>query len=38
MTDEQWIAWNAADGDTWYTSVEQTFGLDARKPKTQSAG
>jgi NAD(P)-dependent dehydrogenase (short-subunit alcohol dehydrogenase family) len=38
MTDEQWIEWNAADDDTWYTNVEQTFGLDARKPKVQSAG
>ena len=38
MTDEQWIEWNAADDDTWYTNVEQTFGLQARKPKAQSAG
>ncbi len=38
MTDEQWVEWNAADDDTWYASVEQTFGLDARRPKTKSAG
>jgi len=38
MSDEQWVAWNAADDDTWYTNVEQTFGLKARRPKTQSAG
>ncbi len=38
MTDEQWVEWNAADDDTWYTSVEQTFGLNARQPKTRSAG
>ncbi len=38
MTDEQWVEWNAVDDDTWYTNVQQTFGLDARKPKAQSAG
>jgi NAD(P)-dependent dehydrogenase (short-subunit alcohol dehydrogenase family) len=38
MTDEQWVEWNAADDDTWYTNVEQTFGLKARRPKTQSVG
>jgi hypothetical protein len=38
MTDEQWVEWNAADDDTWYTNVEQTFGLKARRPKAQSAG
>jgi NAD(P)-dependent dehydrogenase (short-subunit alcohol dehydrogenase family) len=38
MTDEQWIEWNAADDDTWYSNVEQTFGLDARRAKAQSAG
>ncbi|MEO5823856.1 MAG: SDR family oxidoreductase [Vicinamibacteraceae bacterium] len=38
MTDEQWIEWNAADDDTWYANVKQTFGLDARRPQTQSAG
>jgi NAD(P)-dependent dehydrogenase (short-subunit alcohol dehydrogenase family) len=38
MTDEQWIEWNAAEEDTWYTNVEQTFGLKARKAKAQSAG
>jgi len=38
MTDEQWTDWNAADDDTWYANVEQTFGLKARRPKTQSAG
>jgi hypothetical protein len=30
MTDEQWIAWNAQDDDSWYRQVELEFGLDAR--------
>lgn len=30
MTDEEWIDWNAADDDTWYASVQEDFGLDAR--------
>jgi len=37
MTDEQWVEWNAADDDTWYANVKQTFGLDARRTKAQSA-
>lgn len=31
MTDEQWIEWNAADDETWYQNVTESFGLDARK-------
>lgn len=38
MTDEQWVEWNAADDETWYTNVEQTFGLDARKAWVQPPG
>lgn len=34
MTDEQWINWNAADDDTWYANVSESFGLDARKRAT----
>jgi NAD(P)-dependent dehydrogenase (short-subunit alcohol dehydrogenase family) len=30
MTDEQWIEWGAADDETWYNNVKQTFGIDAR--------
>lgn len=30
MTDEEWIDWNAADDETWYASVQDDFGLDAR--------
>lgn len=30
MTDEQWVDWNAADDDTWYDAVQESFGLDAR--------
>jgi NAD(P)-dependent dehydrogenase (short-subunit alcohol dehydrogenase family) len=30
MSDEQWVDWNAAKDEDWYTAVETTFGLDAR--------
>ena len=30
MTDEQWVALNASDDETWYRSLERDFGLDAR--------
>lgn len=30
MTDEQWTDWNAADDETWYQNVSDSFGLDAR--------
>ena len=30
MSDEQWVQWNAADDDTWYSTVERDFGLKAR--------
>jgi NAD(P)-dependent dehydrogenase (short-subunit alcohol dehydrogenase family) len=33
MTDEEWIALNATDDDTWYRRIESDFGLDTR-PKT----
>lgn len=31
MSDEQWVDWNASSEEEWYKSVEQDFGLDARK-------
>jgi len=31
MSDEEWVGWGAADDESWYASVEQDFGLDARK-------
>jgi NAD(P)-dependent dehydrogenase (short-subunit alcohol dehydrogenase family) len=31
MSDEQWVDWNAANDEDWYKSVEQDFGLNARK-------
>lgn len=30
MTDEQWVDWNAAEDDSWYDAVQESFGLDAR--------
>lgn len=30
MTDEQWVDWNAANDETWYNAVQESFGLDAR--------
>jgi NAD(P)-dependent dehydrogenase (short-subunit alcohol dehydrogenase family) len=30
MTDEEWVDLNAADDDTWYTRVEQDFGMAVR--------
>ncbi|HMK29852.1 MAG TPA: SDR family oxidoreductase [Terriglobales bacterium] len=30
MTDEQWVALNASDDETWYRSLERDFGLDTR--------
>jgi NAD(P)-dependent dehydrogenase (short-subunit alcohol dehydrogenase family) len=30
MNDEDWVNWGAADDDTWYQSVQDDFGLDAR--------
>jgi NAD(P)-dependent dehydrogenase (short-subunit alcohol dehydrogenase family) len=30
MTDEQWIALNAADDETWYTTLERDFGFSVR--------
>jgi NAD(P)-dependent dehydrogenase (short-subunit alcohol dehydrogenase family) len=32
MTDEQWVALNAADDDTWYSQMERDFGM-AIRPK-----
>ena len=31
MTDEEWVDWNAANDADWYETVENTFGLNARK-------
>jgi NAD(P)-dependent dehydrogenase (short-subunit alcohol dehydrogenase family) len=33
MTDEEWVALNGADDDTWYQRVERDFGM-AIRPKT----
>ena len=33
MTDEQWVALNAADDDTWYSQMERDFGM-AIRPKS----
>lgn len=30
MTDEEWVAWHAADDDTWYDALESDVGMDAR--------
>ena len=34
MTDEQWVDWNAMNDEDWYSSVESTFGLNARQEHT----
>ncbi|MEB2780040.1 SDR family oxidoreductase [Algoriphagus sp. C2-6-M1] len=31
MTDEEWINWNSVSDEDWYTAVEETFGLMARR-------
>ncbi len=31
MTDEEWIDWNSVSDEEWYTAVEQTFGLMAKR-------
>ncbi|MEB2774179.1 SDR family oxidoreductase [Algoriphagus sp. D3-2-R+10] len=31
MTDEEWINWNSVSDEEWYTAVEETFGLMARR-------
>ncbi|MGA9042100.1 MAG: SDR family oxidoreductase [Terriglobales bacterium] len=33
MTDEQWVALNAADDDTWYSQMERDFGMAIRPKK-----
>ena len=33
MNDEEWVNWNAATDDEWYTAVENSFGLNAREVK-----
>ena len=30
MTDEEWVDWAATDDESWYSAVENDFGLDAR--------
>jgi len=34
MSDEEWVAYNASDDETYYKSFERDFGLDAR-PKVE---
>ncbi len=29
-SDEAWVAWGAADNESWYAGVENDFGIDAR--------
>ena len=31
MTDEEWVAWGAAQDEEWYASVERDFGMNARR-------
>lgn len=31
MTDEEWVAWGAAQDEEWYASVERDFGINARR-------
>lgn len=31
MTDEEWVDWGATDDESWYASLQQDFGLDARR-------
>jgi NAD(P)-dependent dehydrogenase (short-subunit alcohol dehydrogenase family) len=38
MMDEEWIAWNAQDDESWYRHVERDFGLDARPQPHAGAG
>jgi NAD(P)-dependent dehydrogenase (short-subunit alcohol dehydrogenase family) len=38
MTDEQWIAWNAQDDESWYQQVERDFGLNARPQPQAGSG
>jgi NAD(P)-dependent dehydrogenase (short-subunit alcohol dehydrogenase family) len=33
MTDEQWVALNAADDETWHTTLERDFGFSVRPQK-----
>ena len=30
MTDEEWVDWNAANDEDWFSAVEHDFGLNAR--------
>lgn len=34
MTDEEWVAWHAADDETWYDALESDVGMDARQHGT----
>jgi hypothetical protein len=34
MTDEEWVAHNASDDETFFANFERDFGLDAR-PKLE---
>lgn len=31
LSDEEWVAWGAADDDAWYEAVRRDFGIDARQ-------
>ncbi len=33
MTDEEWVALNASDDETWYRRIEHDFGMDTRPGK-----
>lgn len=33
MNDEQWVDWGAADDETWYRNVKQTFGMDIKSTR-----
>lgn len=36
MTDEEWVALNGVDEDTWYNTMQSSFGMDLR-PKEDAA-
>jgi NAD(P)-dependent dehydrogenase (short-subunit alcohol dehydrogenase family) len=33
MTDEEWVALNGSDDETWYQQLERDFGMNARPEK-----
>jgi NAD(P)-dependent dehydrogenase (short-subunit alcohol dehydrogenase family) len=36
LSDERWIDWTAQDDESWYRTILNVFGLDARPPKAES--